>query len=173
MKKGGVTLIGMIVALVFILIGFFGPWYTLSIMGVDASYGLTSAEIAGVSYSYGEQESQMGDAKGIFDNTMYMTIIALIFAIIAIIGILGAAFNFGNPNTMGKIGGIFGILTFLLAIIAPLYFMTSGLLDSLESGMEIGFWNELGGPGYAWYLMIIAAIIALISSIPMFKKQAA
>ena len=29
-----------------------------------------------------------------------------------------------------------------------------------------------GEPGYAWYLMIIAAIIALISSIPSFTKQA-
>jgi hypothetical protein len=70
---------------------------------------------------------------------------------------------------MGKIGGIFGILTFILALIAPLYFMTSAFLESYGN---IGFWNEFGGPGYAWYLMIIAAIIALISSVPLFKKIA-
>jgi hypothetical protein len=55
---------------------------------------------------------------------MYISIIALITTILAIIGALGVAFNFGNPNTMGKVGGIFGILTFILALIAPIYFMT-------------------------------------------------
>ena len=98
---------------------------------------------------------------------MYISIIALIITILAIIGALGVVFNFGNPNTMGKVGGIFGILTFIFALIAPIYFMTH------EGFATLGFWNDYGGPGYGWYLMLIAAIIALISSIPLFKKQVA
>lgn len=170
MRKGGTALVGMILTLVFILIGFFGSWYTISFAGIDANYFLTKAEMGGMTIDYGDIGSQMGDAKGIFDNTMYMTVIALIFAIIALIGILGVVFNFGNINTMSKVGGIFGILTFILAIVAPLYFMTSAFLESYG---DVGFWSEYGGPGYAWYLMIIAAIIAMISSVPLFKKKAA
>jgi len=98
---------------------------------------------------------------------MYISIIALITAILALIGALGVAFSFGNPNTMGKVGGIFGILTFIFVLLAPIYFMT------YEGFATLGFWNDLGGPGYGWYLMLIAAIIALISSIPLLKKQAA
>jgi len=44
---------------------------------------------------------------------------------------------------------------------------------ALEDFSTVGFWNEAGGPGYTCYLMLIVAIIALISSIPLFKKQAA
>jgi hypothetical protein len=110
----------MILTLVFILIGFFGSWYTINFMGIEANYFLTKAEMGGMTIDYGDMGAQMGDAKGIFDNTMYMTIIALIFAIIALIGILGVVFNFGNINTMSKVGGIFGILTFILALVALL-----------------------------------------------------
>jgi hypothetical protein len=166
MKKEMIPLIGMILALVLIIVALVGPWYSMSFMGMGGNFYLTKAEMAGTTVPY---DDTMGDAKASFDNTMYITMVALIFAIIAIIGILGAQFNLGKPDKMRMLAAIFGILTFILAIIAPIYFMTSGFGEVLNIN---DFWNELAGPGYAWYLMIVAAIIALIASIPLLKKQA-
>ena len=145
MKKGGVAFIGMILALVFILIGLFGSWYYISITGFSWDISLTSEA----------------------NNYLYMAIIALIFCIIALIGTMGLVFNFGELSTMRKIGGGLGILTFIFALLTPIYFLVDFASQPFSS--MVGFWNDFGGPGYAWYLMIIAAIIALISSIAAFK----
>jgi len=161
MRKGDTALIGMILALVFIIVGLIGPWYSFSFLGISGSFGLFGAEIGGISTGY----DQMGVYdRGPIDIIKFLTVIACIFTIIVIIAILGIKYNFGNVNTMSLIGGIFGIFTFLFSIIAVIYFM---VLDTWES---IGFLSKIGGPGYAWYMMIIAAIIALISSMTLFKK---
>ena len=176
MKKGILALIGMILALVLILVAFFGPWYagTEESMGVtvESSMGLTSAttKIGDMETTVQYSDLPDSDAKAVYNNTFYMTIIAIILAILAIIGMLGLSFNFGNEKTMKMIGGIFGILTFILAIVAVIYFMAS--LPGATPGMD-SFWMEKAGPGYGWYLMLIGAIIALIGSIALFKKQAA
>jgi len=169
MKKGIIALIGMIVALVFVLVAFFGPWYNISMeispaIKMEASVGLTSAQVNGVTVSY----SQVVGDKGPIDTTMYLTVGALVMVILSLIGILGFSFNFGNPKTMKMVGGIFGIIAFIMALIAPIYFMT---YFNSESMGNVGFWNQYGGPGFAWYLMIIAAIIALIASIAMLLKK--
>lgn len=151
------ALIGMILTLVLILVAFFGPWYSVNLMDIiSIDIGLTTAATTGLN-------------SGPLNTTMYIAIGALITTILALIGIAGVAFNFGKFKTMKSVGGIFGILTFLLALIAPLYFMSSALLE----GTSIGFWNEYGGPGYGWYLMIVVAIIALISSLFVFKEKSA
>ena len=172
MKKGMMALIGMVVALVFILIALIGPWYAFSMSAfgqtMEGSFGLFGGEatVAGQTMSYSFADVA-GTDKGPIDTTMYLTVIAFIFALLALICIAMASFNLGNANMMGKLGGIFGILTFLFALIAAIYFMT------LEAWSTVGFWNEMSGPGYAWYMMIIGAIVAIIFSIPMFTKKAA
>ena len=124
----------------------------------------------------------------VLDTTMYMTLIALIFAILALIGVLGTVFNFGKPETMKMLGAIFGILTFIIAIVAPLYFMTSypgaaelkdkdgedaGFFYSEEVDYGAGFKFTISwGPGYAWWLMIVASLIALVFAVqPLIKKE--
>lgn len=196
MKKGIIALIGMIVALVFVLVAFFGPWYTMnvksSVSGAEMDYNvgmyLTKMEMKGnvmgqdssMSISYADAKSQAvaagvnTDSFKIIDYTMYLTIGAIITAILALIGILGFVFNFGNANKMRMLGVIFGIIAFILAIAAPLYFMTTSFTQG-----NYGFWfsqtitgvDISGGPGFAWYLMIVAAIIALIASIAMLLKK--
>ena len=75
------------------------------------------------------------------------------------------------------------ILTLILALVAALYFMTT-FPSEFSKGFEgdVGFWDEIDmmgvkvafGPGYAWYLMIVSFVFALISSIILFmdKKSA-
>jgi len=149
MRKGGVAFIGMILTLVFILIGMFGSWYYISVAGFSVDISLTTE----------------------VNNYLYMAILALIFCIIALIGTMGLAFNFGNAETMRKIGGGFGILAFIFTLLAPIYFLADFASQPFSS--VVGFWNDFGGPGYAWYLMIIAAIIALISAISAYRAKPA
>ena len=168
MKKGIIALIGMIVALVFVLVAFFGPWYSGTERGISANFYLTKAEVMGVTVDYSSLSSSASSPKSIFDNTMYLTLATLVTAILALVGMLGFIFNFGKSNMMRMLGAIFGIMTFILALVAILYFMTA--LPGKLSGIT-GFWNENVGPGYAWYLMLVAAIIALIASITMLLKK--
>ena len=149
MKKGGAALIGMILTLVFILVGMFGSWYSINVTGFSFDISLTSE----------------------VNNYLYLAILALIFSIIAIIGTLGIAMNFGSFDTMKKISGSCGILTFIFAILTPIYFLVDFASQPFAS--MVGFWNAFGGPGYAWYLMIIAAIIALLTAIMTFKEKTA
>jgi len=207
MDKKIVGLVGIVITLVLILVAFFMPWYSYSMKGesslpggsLDMNYNfyLTKAETKGS--FYGEEiditgnysNSSLSSLKSVFDNTMYLNIIALIFSVIALVGFLGFSFNFGNPETMKKIGVIFGFLTLIFALIAPIYFMNgygdlveesySAYISAggLESEFDFGFWfsyseggSEMSmGPGIAWYIMFIAGIIALISSIMLILNK--
>jgi len=203
-KKGIIALICMVITLVFIIVALVGTWYGMStkLEGVgtmdfenDVSATLTSItgpdpetgeEVTKSNADWRKQYEASGEDTGIFDvldNTFYITIFTLIIAILAVIGILGLTFNFGNPKTMKMIGGIFGIITLVLAFVAVFYFMTvlpaEAELQTLEN-KDAGFWyseskTEMGakmsasyGPGYAWYLMLIGAILALIAAVMIF-----
>lgn len=196
MKKGIIALICMILTLVFIIVALVGPWFSQSSKG--ESGGIKGESSASAYLTHADTYTKIGDSetttsttydkdmdnKYIFDNTMYITIIALITAIICIIGVLGIAFNFGNPKTMKMIGSIFAVITFILAIVAIFYFMTT-FTDKADlktiDGKDAGFWygeskNGIDfshGPGYAWYLMLVGAILALISAIFLFMDKKA
>jgi hypothetical protein len=124
---------------------------------------------------------------------MYISIFAIITTIIALICVLGYIFKVGSSNTIRKLGVIFGIITFILAITAVIYFMI-GWNNQVQEGIsafstmsgtevteieDIGFWYSQRqdgnvftmGPGYAWYLMIIAGIITMISSLFIIIKE--
>jgi len=195
MKKGMIAFIGMIITLVLLLVAFFGPWYNIgvnaSLMGVNMDYSmnmfLTKMDIQGnlmgqsisQSLSYaeitgsGETAGVNTDSFAVIQNVMYLTIIAIICAVIAVIGML--LFIMKNSKKMRLLGVAFGFLSFLFALIAPLYFMTA----SLASSENVGFWfsqpvmgmDMTGQPGFGWYLMIVAAIIALIASVAMLLKK--
>ena len=185
MRKDIVTLIGMILTLAFILIAFYGPWYSvnMSFAGQEGSVEMTLTQMVSKFYSQVQtityEEAKTSSVTGlntdkldIFSNTMYIVIIALIFAFIGLVSIIGYLYSSTKSDKFKLFIGIFGILVCILGLIATIYFMTSGFYESdfwfsqSMTGAEMS-----GGPGYAWYLMLIAAIIALISSILLFKKQ--
>lgn len=190
------ALSGMIVTLTFIIIAFFGPWYNMdvesSIPGTEMAYSvgmyLTKMEMKGtimtkdismsISYADAKDQAQTAgintDSFKIIDYVNYLMIGMIITAILALAGMSGYVFNFGKANTMKMIGFTFGFITFILAMIAPIYFMN----NSFTQG-NYGFWfsqtivgiKMSAGPGFAWYLMIVAAIIAFISSVAMLLKN--
>lgn len=206
MNKNIIGMVFAILALVFIIIGLFGSWYSshmeMSLLGSssmisDSDVYLTRIE-GSSGYQVGARSIQSMDLSEIREqyesagmdtsfidaigNSFIVTIVALIFGIIAmvfaIISILKSKFKI--------IAGILSILVFVFAILAPIIFMT-GFTSFVEaqassyssSAGDIGFWfstEENGvkasmGPGYAWYLMIIGAIFALIGGIILFLKQ--
>jgi len=159
--------------------------YLTKIEGTSSMSGQTiqSMDISElkVQYEAAGMDTSFVDA---ISNAFLITIIALIFAIIAMVF---AIISVIMPK-LQMIAGILSILLFIFAILAPILFMT-GFTSFVESQMsaygtsggatDIGFWysvnqngiNMSAGPGYAWYLMIIAAIFGLIGGIILFMEQ--
>ncbi len=195
MRKGIVACAGMTLALVLLVVAFLGPWYTINgsgALGVNYNVGfyLTKMEAKGtipgqdislsMSYTDVKENAQMVgvniESFAVINTAMYLTLCAIITALIAVIGIIAFIFNKGKPKTMKWLGGGFGFLTFFLALVPALYVMSTGFAENSN-----GFWfsqsvlgvTVSGGPGYAWYLMMVVAIISVISAVEILLKKIA
>jgi hypothetical protein len=193
MRKGIVACGGMVAALVLLFVSFLGPWYVINasgLIGADYSMGmfLTKMEVQGnfegqnifLSMGYAEAKTKVQstdmnvESFTVIDTAMYLTLFALATATLAIVCMAAFVFNKGKPKTMKVLGGLFGVLTFLLTLIPALYFMNTKFVEDSS-----GFWFSLsalgmtlsGGPGYAWYLMIVVAIIAVICAAAILVKK--
>jgi hypothetical protein len=193
MRKGIVSFAGMVLALVLLVCAFFGPWYTINASGIfGASYNvglfLTRMEVQGsfsgqnVSLSMGYSEAKVKaqnidvnvESFTVIDTALYLTFFAIITTLVALICMAAFVFNKGKPRTMKLLGGLFGFLTFLLTLIPALYFMSTGFVQNSSS-----FWftqsvlsmKLLGGPGYAWYLMMVVAVISVICAVAILLKK--
>ena len=194
MKRDLLALIGMVICLVFILLAFFTPWYNSVIEGdydligevkTDSSLYLTKivTKYRGMGESGTDSHDYTDDVpyKYIFDITLILMIGVFIIFIIALICII--LLNFSTQNIeikIRKFAVIFCIISFILAILAPIFFMVALPNEMEKSGFEsASFWydkkdensTKTMGPGFAWYFIIITAIILLISSIFLSKKN--
>lgn len=194
MRKGIVALIGMIVGLVLLLVSFMGPWYSIKASGFletaeySAEFSLTQMQlhrnIAGqdITVSMGYAEAKMNiegtavnvESFAMIETAMYLTLIALVMLILAIVFMAAFVFQKGNSRTMKFGSCLFGILTFVLTLVPALYFMNTQFVENIS-----GFWFEVsilgisitGGPGYAWYLMILVAVIAVVCAGALLVKR--
>ena len=193
MRKGVVSFGGMIVGLVLLVVAFMGPWYAMNMGGALGMNGhvefyLTRMEVKGIfnnqdlSVSVGyadakENAQSVGvntESFTIIENAMYLTFFAIVTSLIALIGIVAFVFRWGNSKIMKYVGGGFALLTFVLALVPAVYFMNTKFAENTS-----GFWFSqsafgvtiTGGPGYAWYLMIVVAIIALICGVTILVKK--
>lgn len=193
MRKGIIAFGGMIGGLILLIVVFMGPWYTMNGTGTfggeyNVGFYLTRIEAKGsiagqeISWSMGYAEAKENaqiigvntQSFTIIETSMYLTLFAIATALIALIGIAAFVFHLGTLKIMKYIGGGFGFLTFLLALVPALYVMTTGFSENSSD-----FWFSksvlgvaiTGSPGYAWYLMIVVAIIALISAVAILLKK--
>ena len=181
MRKGIAACAGMICGLVLLFVGFLGPWYVINagILGSDYHAGLflTKMELRApgqdifVSMGYAEAETNAQnlhmntESFAVIDIALYLTLLGLVTTVLSVLFIAAFVFEKGKPKTMKLMGGCFAFLTFLLTLLPALYFMNTEFVEN--SG---GFWFNLslfgmtfsGGPGYAWYLMLVVAVISLI-----------
>jgi len=155
------TTIGAVLVIILFIIGFIGPWYTISgeFLGVKASIdiGLMKTTFSG---GTGGTNIISSIDRSEVDTTMYIAIITMVLAIITLIGILGATFGFGSKSTMQKIGEYCGFLTFIIAIVTIVYYIMN-LPDTSDL-------NALGieaGLGWGFYLFLLGMIILLATNI--------
>jgi hypothetical protein len=193
MRKGSVAFGGMIVGLVLLIIAFIGLWYTMNgsgTLGVNYHVGFyldhveAKGSVAGqmIAWSSGYAEAQE-NAQNVGVNTQSFTIIetarslslfAIATGVLALIGMAAFVSGFGTPRIMKYFGGGFAMVTFVLALVPAVYIMTTGFS---ENSTQFWFSQTMlgvtitGGPGYAWYLMIVVAIIALICGIAFLLKK--
>jgi hypothetical protein len=187
MKKIFVSYVVIIGALVLLFLSFLGPWYTINttgILGADYHVGfyLTRMELQRIignqevflSVDYTDAEMYTQDINvdvesfALIKTAMYLTLLALGTAVTAI-GVM-TAFILEKVKTRAlKLGGVFfSLLTFLITLVIPLYFMTGDFVENTS-----GFWfsftalgmNFSGGPGYAWYLMVVVAVLEVLCGV--------
>jgi hypothetical protein len=193
MRRGIIACSGMIVTLVLLVVSLLGPWYTLHGSGAvgmnyEVDLFLTRMDAQGtlmgqsISYSVRYADAQENaqntglntDSFSVINNAMFLTVAACITAVVAIIGMVAYVLQNGRQQSIKYLGGLFGILTFILSLLPAWYFMMTGFAQN-----NTGFWfsqtvlglTYSGGPGYAWYLMIVAAIIAVISAVMILLKK--
>ncbi len=193
MQKGVVSFCGMIVGLVLLVVAFMGPWYAMNMSGAlgidsDVKFYLMRMEVKGIlnnqdlSISVGyadakENAQSVGvniESFTIIETAMYLSFFAMVTNLISLIGIAAFVFRLGTPKIMKYLGGGFALLTFVLALVPTLYVMNTKFSENIS-----GFWfsqsaygvTVAGGPGYAWYLMIVVAIIVLICGIAILLKK--
>jgi len=158
------SLIISVIVIILIISTFFFSWYRIG-MGIsmffifpisadmDMNFHLTEINLdvsanwnesdmsQSVGYSELEEkaeEQEKANAQtlvNLFRNIGVFVIVLLIFSIIAFIGVLCTTFNFGNKNTMKKIGISFGILTFILGVFTAGYFMYEWDSDIINKGL--------------------------------------
>lgn len=193
MRKGVISFGGMLVTLVLLVVAFMGPWYAMSFsgaLGIDSQVGfyLTRMEAKGIfnnedlSISVGytdakENAQSLGvntESFTIIENAMYLTFFAMVFNVIALLGIAAFVFRLGTPKIMKYLGGGFALLTCVLALAPALYVMNTKFAENISefwfSKSQFGV-TITGSPGYAWYLMVVVAVLALICGVAILVKK--
>lgn len=183
----------MIIALVLLIVSFLGPWYLVNANGVlggdyrmemflshlDFEGRFGNQEISmSMDYETAKTKAQSTDVNvesfTTIETVMYMMLPTILIVFISACCLAAFVFKIGAPKMMKMIGGLFAVLTFLLIVIPALYFMSTDYVKN--SG---GFWFSYsglgmtisGGPGYAWYLAIAAAIISVICTGAILVKK--
>ena len=134
----------------------------------------------------------------IYNNTFYIMIILVLISVFALICYLLLFAPIVNTNSILKVGGGLSLLIFIVSIFSVCYFalhytiLQNESIESVENligGSDLkgllGFWSDLyytepitnislsynSSPGYAWYLMILNAILSIISFAVIIKKK--
>ncbi|MBU2565609.1 MAG: zinc-ribbon domain-containing protein [Candidatus Thermoplasmatota archaeon] len=118
------------------------------------------------------------DTVRVYDTVLYLMMASLIFTIISLVMFLAA--YIGNIEKPYKVGVILLIITIILVAVAPIYFVFalpqaiikdtqdvggSSPIDSFIGSKEVDGIKTSWGPGYAWYLTIIAFIFLIFTLI--------
>lgn len=194
------TLVGLVLSLIVVVllgVALVGPWYSMKMEGTvmdvemevkaDATLTEMKAEGMGVTTTkkWSDEDAPENQAK-LYTNVYYIAIVTLVIAIISLIClILSGIGKLGIKIAGIKIGAILLLITMIFAIVAPVYFAVAvpGAMHEDSATWDKGFMGseeEAGmkttwGPGYGWYLAIVAFVLALIGMIFTFipgKKTA-
>lgn len=180
-----------LIAFILVLVTLFGAWFSMSGEGeavgvtakVSVDMGLrdmtVTTETMGVEATDTTSYSDVSESSfvDVFNLTQILVILALVFTLLMFV----FALLVGMGKMSSKIGVIFGALALIFVLITFVYFMVAtpaAMEEDSPSGSPLtGFWGSESmdfegvsmslswGPGWAWYLMIVAFILALIGTI--------
>jgi len=196
MKKEMVSVIGITISFLLLLIAIFLPWYSssLSVEGSQFTSDIYLDKSVMNSPITGEIVQEHSDGEGVdyIFNTMYIMILTLLIAIISCTIIFVYYFKHLDISKLKVLIIVTGVGTLIFSILTVYYFM-AGVLDTIKTSktayiaisgqdlgdLDIGFWWSTtingaeisAGPGWAWYLVIFAGIIALVSSLLFVTNQ--
>lgn len=190
-KKALMGLVLSLIVVVLLGVALVGTWWTYEMEGTGGSVtvdrklqeGTITTEVAGTSTT---ETKAYKDTTGyedsaafkVYDNTYYITIAALILSVITLILLILVGIG---KVALVKIGVIFLLITMIFAVVAPVYFAVAlpGAMDEdaedtggydkgfmgSESDYPMAGTDSTWGPGYGWYLAIVAFVFALIGLI--------
>ena len=161
MSKYNYSLIGVILVIIFFIIGFIGPWYSISgeFLGLKSQIDIGLIETSIISGTDSNSIIAAIDRTEV-DNTMYIAIITIILSIITLIGILATFFSVGKTVIMQKIGEIIGFLTFILAIITVIYYIVN-----IPDTSDLDAIGLSAGLGWGFGLFLLGGILLFITNI--------
>lgn len=181
------------VGIVLVLAAMAGPWwsisYTGSVLGFAFSgnrdfglFGGTTRDVSDV----GSQTSSVTYANATHVGSVFSTATALA-SVGLVAGTAMVAVNATGRPRKGRIGGVLGLVGFLLTLLAAVYVMTSlpAAVD-MDSGFAAsGFWGSQTSTffgnsatvtwagGWGWYAILVAAIVFLMGAFASLRGQRA
>ena len=188
-KKALIGLVLSLIVVVLLGVALVGTWYSMESESAGVSMTMDYKLREGTVTVAGESDTDEydedfyeTDTGAVYSNTFYIAIVALVLGIIGLITAVMA----GIGKLSAKIVTIFLLLTMIFAVVAPVYFAVAlpGAMDEdWSGGWDKGFWDSgeetsvepitgteytstyTIGPGYGWYLAIVAFVFALIGLI--------
>ena len=163
MENYNYTTIGAVLAIIILLAGVFGPWYTLSVESSLFGNGSINIGLLETTFS-GENDlidfaGSVSIDRGGTDNALYIALITIVLAVVTLLGILGTMLGFGEKETMQKIGEICGFLTFITAIVTIIYYITN-----TPEVPDLSMVGVNSGLGWGFYLFFVGAIILIATN---------
>jgi hypothetical protein len=184
------------IGIVLALVGFIGPWWVVNISA--SALGATATGTADFRLFGGTASIQTpaGSSTNTTDyhndpNTGSVFLLASVvtaFGLVLGIGMVALAALSDSRPSFRRLAAILGILAFLVVLIGPLYVMAqlpSAANSDSGAGTSYatfsGFWGSQStsfftlsatitwAAGWAWYVVLIAAIVFLIGGIAMLR----
>lgn len=188
-----------VLGIVLALVAFVGPWWTVnteaSVLGFSAKGsaefrlfgGTTTIQSSFLNQTNTTDYRNEPQTGSVFFIGAMFTALALLLGV----GMVSLAALSGPRPSFRRLGALLGILAFLLALVAPLYVMAqlpNAVNQDSGAGTGLttisGFWgsqsstffgasaNVSWAAGWAWFVVLIAAVLFLVGSLGLFRSPA-
>jgi len=188
-----------VVAMVLAIVAVIGPWWVMDTSASVGPLSMTGHSELGLFGGFGS--FQMGstsssnttnynDAPHVGSVFTLATVLLILGLIIGVGMVVVGAMSGANPS-LKRLGGVLGILAFLVVLVSTLYVMSS-LPDAVNqdsgvaaSGTTVsGFWGSktttvgsfaqatvTWAAGWGWYLALVAAVVFLVAGVVLLLSR--
>ncbi len=184
-----------VIAVVLAILAAVGPWWTVDSSGSLLVLSYTSHVDFGLFGGTGSFQSgstsktnttSYSDAPHV-GSVFFLGMVLLILGLLIGIGMLVVGAMSGARPSLARLGGVLGVLAFVVVLLSALYVMSSlpGAVNQdsasgVSGGAVTGFWGTQSGSlgifgsitstwaaGWGWYLALVAAIVFLNAGVAL------